>query len=118
MSTKKVVKKAVKGSATTAVKKVKQETKKPDMPPVSKDNLPGIMPEVTDKSALKRQRFMAARKEVLVLRVPSALLAFLAETGWARGGQSGAATIAQEVLDAWYAKEVERANNKKVAIKK
>ncbi len=113
MSTKKKVeKKAVKGSATTAVKKVvKPETKKDEKPTASnKTLLPGITPE-TDKSALKRQRFMAARNsDVLVVRISSGLLSHLAEQGWKRGGQGGAATIAREILEAWYAKECEKAN--------
>ena len=113
MSTKKVVKKAVKGSATMAVKKVKPETKKPDMPSVSTGkNLPGIMPEVTDKIALKREKFIAAQRNngTLVVRINSDILNFLSEEGWKAGG--GAATIARQVLESWYLRACEKANAK------
>ncbi len=106
-------KKVVKGSATTAVKKVvKQETKKNEKPTASnKTPLPGIQSEA-DKIALKREKFMAAQKNnsTLVVRLSSDIVSFLSEEGWRAGG--GAATIARQVLEAWYVKECERANGK------
>jgi len=105
MATKKVEKSAKK----SVVKK--ETTKKRDKQAVSNKNLPGITPE-EDKIALKRQKFTEARKNdsTLVVRISQAILEHLSELGWSRGG--GAATIAREVLESWYAKEVERANAK------
>lgn len=103
MATKKVKKTVVKKSA------VKKENTGKDE---GEDNLlpmPGLPAVYMDKTATRREKFLTARRnDVLVVRISSEILVYLAEEGWKIGG--GAATIARQVLESWYLKQCERAN--------
>ncbi len=107
MATKKVKKTVVKKSA------VKNDVKKDGTgaDEVS-DNLlpmPGLPVALLNGAATRREKFLAARRnDVLVVRISSEILVYLAEEGWKIGG--GAATIARKVLQSWYLKECEKAN--------
>lgn len=95
MATKKIQKKVnVKGSG----KKQIRTAEKQDAQPV-------------DKTALKREKFLARRNnDIVVIRISTDILMALSEKAWSRGGQAGAGTIAREVFESWYVSECHKAN--------
>ena len=71
--------------------------------------MPGLPAASLDNVATRRETFLAARRnDVLVVRISSEILVYLAEEGWKVGG--GAATIARQVLESWYLKQCEKAH--------
>ncbi len=79
------------------------------MSSIDEGAMPGLSTTAMDKTMTRREKFLEARRnDVLVVRISSEILLYLAEEGWKVRG--GAATIARQVLESWYLKQCEKAN--------
>ncbi len=101
-----------KGSKMANVKKAKEPSVRTGTTSAAKKSAASEVATPLDKTPQKRERFMSARRnnDILVVRISSDILTCLAEKGWQRVKQGGAATIAREVIESWYLKECENAN--------